>query len=177
MRLIAQQGAKAFYERHHEDCRQKWPHAGAVTLQTCAEYKVAEREPVRGTYRGHEVVTMPPPSSGSTHLVQNFEHAGAVAPGPVGPEQRAQTLCTTWLKAASWPMPTTLNTWATPTVKIPLKGPDLQARYAESLAKTIDPNPLVLPGDQAQPAPAVRKRPDHPLLGGGGEQRRGRDQR
>ena len=31
---------------------------------------MAEREPTRGTYRGHDIVTMPPPSSGGPHLVQ-----------------------------------------------------------------------------------------------------------
>ena len=30
----------------------------------------AARGPVRGTYRGHEIVSMPPPSSGGTHIIQ-----------------------------------------------------------------------------------------------------------
>ena len=43
---------------------------GAMTLQDLAQYKVFEREPVRGTYRGYEVVSMPPPSSGGIHIIQ-----------------------------------------------------------------------------------------------------------
>ncbi len=63
------------------------PHAGAVTLQDLREYKVAERQPVRGTYRGHESVTMPPTLFRRHAPGADLEHAGAVAPGPVGPEQ------------------------------------------------------------------------------------------
>ncbi|MBT8472624.1 MAG: gamma-glutamyltransferase [Marinicaulis sp.] len=43
---------------------------GLITMDDLADYKVIEREPVRGTYRGYEVVSMPPPSSGGVHLIQ-----------------------------------------------------------------------------------------------------------
>jgi gamma-glutamyltranspeptidase / glutathione hydrolase len=43
---------------------------GALTLADLAGYQPVWREPVRGTYRGHEVVSMPPPSSGGVHVVQ-----------------------------------------------------------------------------------------------------------
>ncbi len=43
---------------------------GTITLADLAAYKAAEREPIRGTYRGHEIVTMPPPSSGGIALLQ-----------------------------------------------------------------------------------------------------------
>lgn len=35
-----------------------------------AAYVAPEREPVKGTYRGHEVISMPPPSSGGAVLIQ-----------------------------------------------------------------------------------------------------------
>ena len=72
LRLIGQQGAKAFYEGAiaQKIAAEMAPHAGAITLQDLKSYKVVEREPVRGSYRGHEIVTMPPPSSGGAHLVQ-----------------------------------------------------------------------------------------------------------
>ena len=35
-----------------------------------AAYRAVERDVVRGTYRGYEVVSMPPPSSGSVAIVQ-----------------------------------------------------------------------------------------------------------
>ena len=42
----------------------------AVTELDLARYKVKWREPVRGSYRGYEIVSMPPPSSGGVLLVQ-----------------------------------------------------------------------------------------------------------
>ncbi len=35
-----------------------------------ADYEVKEREPVRGSYRGYEVISAPPPSSGGTALIE-----------------------------------------------------------------------------------------------------------
>ena len=43
---------------------------GIITLDDLARYEAKKREPIRGTYRGYEIVSMPPPSSGGTALVQ-----------------------------------------------------------------------------------------------------------
>lgn len=43
---------------------------GLITAQDLADYRVVEREPVRGTYRGFEIVSTPPPSSGGIHILQ-----------------------------------------------------------------------------------------------------------
>lgn len=43
---------------------------GSMTVEDLANYKAVIREPVRGSYRGHEIVSMPPPSSGGTHIIQ-----------------------------------------------------------------------------------------------------------
>lgn len=43
---------------------------GLVTPEDLAGYRVHEREPVRGCYRGYDVVAMGPVSSGGTHLAQ-----------------------------------------------------------------------------------------------------------
>ena len=43
---------------------------GLITLDDLAGYRIHERPPVRGAYRGHEIVSMAPPSSGGTHIVQ-----------------------------------------------------------------------------------------------------------
>jgi gamma-glutamyltranspeptidase/glutathione hydrolase len=43
---------------------------GIITREDLAQYAAKEREPIRGTYRGFEVVSMPPPSSGGVVLVQ-----------------------------------------------------------------------------------------------------------
>ena len=43
---------------------------GLITADDLAHYEVKEREPVHGTYRGFEVISSPPPSSGGTVLIE-----------------------------------------------------------------------------------------------------------
>lgn len=43
---------------------------GHITLEDLEKYKPIERTPIVGTYRGYEIVSMPPPSSGGIALVE-----------------------------------------------------------------------------------------------------------
>jgi len=43
---------------------------GLITAGDLANYEVKEREPVRGSYRGYEIISAPPPSSGGTVLIE-----------------------------------------------------------------------------------------------------------
>jgi gamma-glutamyltranspeptidase/glutathione hydrolase len=43
---------------------------GLLTLKDLKEYEATIRKPLVGNYRGYEIVTMPPPSSGGAHLIQ-----------------------------------------------------------------------------------------------------------
>jgi gamma-glutamyltranspeptidase/glutathione hydrolase len=43
---------------------------GLVTAKDLADYEVKERAPVRGTYRGYEIISSPPPSSGGIALIE-----------------------------------------------------------------------------------------------------------
>jgi gamma-glutamyltranspeptidase/glutathione hydrolase len=45
---------------------------GIITAKDLAQYEVKEREPIRGTYRGYEIVSAPPPSSGGTVLIESL---------------------------------------------------------------------------------------------------------
>jgi len=45
---------------------------GLITEDDLAHYEVKEREPVRGTYRGYDVISAPPPSSGGTVLIESL---------------------------------------------------------------------------------------------------------
>ena len=45
---------------------------GLITADDLAHYEVKEREPVRGTYRGYEIISSPPPSSGGTVLIESL---------------------------------------------------------------------------------------------------------
>ncbi|MEQ8826995.1 MAG: gamma-glutamyltransferase, partial [Parvibaculum sp.] len=72
LKKIAEQGPDGFYKgRVAEAISQSVEEAGgAMSLEDLAGYKAVIREPVTGTYRGHEIVSMPPPSSGGTHIIQ-----------------------------------------------------------------------------------------------------------
>src|SRR3954468_1336180 len=43
---------------------------GIITAQDLANYEVKDREPVHGTYRGYDIYSAPPPSSGGVALVE-----------------------------------------------------------------------------------------------------------
>ena len=43
---------------------------GLMTMEDLRGYLAKERAPVRGNYRGHEIISMPPPSSGGAVLIQ-----------------------------------------------------------------------------------------------------------
>lgn len=43
---------------------------GLITAEDLAAYEVKERQPIRGTYRGYDIISAPPPSSGGVALIQ-----------------------------------------------------------------------------------------------------------
>ena len=69
---IAKEGRDGFYKGAVADAivAEMKRGKGLITHQDLTGYEAHERAPVRGTYRGYEVVSMPPPSSGGTALVQ-----------------------------------------------------------------------------------------------------------
>ena len=72
LKLIAEQGPDAFYKGAIADeiVRDQAAHDGLITKEDLANYQAVEREVVRGTYKGYEIVSMPPPSSGGIHIIQ-----------------------------------------------------------------------------------------------------------
>ncbi len=72
LQAIAQQGPDGFYhgaagERIVEAVRGA---GGRMTVDDMRSYRVVEREALRGTFRGREILAMPPPSSGGVHVIQ-----------------------------------------------------------------------------------------------------------
>ncbi|GAF52331.1 LOW QUALITY PROTEIN: gamma-glutamyltranspeptidase [Psychrobacter sp. JCM 18900] len=72
LKRISVQGLDGFYKG---ETAQKLVKAvneagGSMSLQDLANYQAIAREPVKGDYRGYEIVSMPPPSSGGIHIVQ-----------------------------------------------------------------------------------------------------------
>ncbi|AOY88019.1 gamma-glutamyltransferase [Marinobacter salinus] len=72
LQRIADEGVKGFYEG--ETARliaaEMRRHDGLITEKDLKNYQPVVRSPVHGTYRGHDVYSMSPPSSGGTHIVQ-----------------------------------------------------------------------------------------------------------
>jgi gamma-glutamyltranspeptidase/glutathione hydrolase len=70
--LIGRDGAKAFYDGAIGAAivAEARAHGGLITAADLKNYKVVERAPVHGNYRGYDIVSMPPPSSGGVHVVQ-----------------------------------------------------------------------------------------------------------
>jgi gamma-glutamyltranspeptidase/glutathione hydrolase len=72
LRAIATDGPDAFYkgwiaDRFAEDMA---ANGGLITKEDLAAYEAKERAPVKGTFRGHEIVSMGPPSSGGVALIE-----------------------------------------------------------------------------------------------------------
>jgi gamma-glutamyltranspeptidase/glutathione hydrolase len=69
---IAHEGPRAFYTGPIADEIVAATRAagGRMTRGDLEGYVAIEREPVRGTYRGYDIVSMPPPSSGGVHLIE-----------------------------------------------------------------------------------------------------------
>jgi gamma-glutamyltranspeptidase/glutathione hydrolase len=72
LRAIAEGGADAFYKGAIADliATDMKANAGSISKEDLAAYQAKERTPVKGTYRGYEIVSMPPPSSGGVALIQ-----------------------------------------------------------------------------------------------------------
>ncbi len=72
LQLIADNGPDAFYRGPIADKIVATMEAGGglIDKAALAAYEPVVREPLRGSYRGYDIVTMPPPSSGGVHVIQ-----------------------------------------------------------------------------------------------------------
>ncbi|WP_163866591.1 gamma-glutamyltransferase [Myxococcus eversor] len=69
---VAKSGAKGFYSGTVAKGIVDTVKAGGgvLTLEDLASYKTRPREPLEGSYRGHRILTMPPPSAGGVAVLQ-----------------------------------------------------------------------------------------------------------
>ncbi len=72
LKEIAKEGPDAFYKGKvgKKIAKDMEKNGGIITMKDLNNYKVEELEPVWGSYRGYDVASMPPPSSGGVHIVQ-----------------------------------------------------------------------------------------------------------
>ena len=109
---------------------------GIMTMEDLANYQIKIREPVQGTYRGYTILSVPPASSGGTHLIQmlnimeNFDVAKSVQGSAANAHLWAETLKMTFADRSKYMADTDF-------VKVPLAGLTSKA-YAKTLAAKID---------------------------------------
>ena len=72
LELIQNNGADGFYKGENAERLAGFMAdiGGIITEEDLLKYESQEREPIRGTYRGYDIVSMPPPSSGGVVLVE-----------------------------------------------------------------------------------------------------------
>jgi gamma-glutamyltranspeptidase/glutathione hydrolase len=80
---IAREGPRAFYEGPIAEKIVAGVRGagGLMTLDDLKAYRPVIRTPVRGTYRGYDIVSMPPPSSGGVHLIEMLNVLEGYTPG------------------------------------------------------------------------------------------------
>jgi len=72
LKRIAEHGPDGFYKGETADLivAEMQRGGGIITHEDLANYEPRRRTPIKGTYRGHEVLSMPPPSSGGVAIVE-----------------------------------------------------------------------------------------------------------
>ncbi|MEK7829443.1 MAG: gamma-glutamyltransferase, partial [Acidobacteriota bacterium] len=109
-----------------------------MTVEDLKNYKPVERAPLRGKYRGHEIITMPPPSSGGIAMIEmlNILERYDLKKMGAGSAQSIHLMVEAMRRAFA----DRAEFLGDPDfVKVPVAG--LTSRgYADKLAATIDPN-------------------------------------
>jgi len=137
---LKEKGPREFYEGRTAQLIAEGMKAngGLITEKDLKEYEATIRKPLTGSYRGYEIVTMPPPSSGGTALLEMLnilENYNLAYSGPgssdtihllVESQRRAFADRAEFMGDADF-------------VKVPVEGL-ISKKYATELAQTIDPD-------------------------------------
>ncbi len=124
--------------------------AGLITADDLAHYEVKEREPVRGTYRGYEVISAPPPSSGGAVLIEILNILEGYDLGKMG-DRSAQSMHYT-IEAFRRAFFDRAEFMGDPDfAKIPV-AQLIDKRYAAAWEETIDPAHATASKDLKRPA-------------------------
>jgi gamma-glutamyltranspeptidase/glutathione hydrolase len=88
---IAQRGPDAFYRGRVAEAivRAMGKYHGLITLADLAQYQAKIRQPLRGHFRGYEILAIPPPSSGGVILI---EMLNVLEPLDLGPPNSYQSI-------------------------------------------------------------------------------------
>ena len=120
---------------------------GLITVGDLADYEVKEREAVRGTYRGYEIISAPPPSSGGIALIEILNILEGYDLAKYGRTARAMHLTLEAFRRAFFDRAELLGD--PDFSKIPV-APLIDKKYASDWRDSIDP-------DKASPNKELRR--------------------
>jgi gamma-glutamyltranspeptidase/glutathione hydrolase len=147
LNAIAHGGPKAFYQGHiaRQIADAVTKAGGIMTADDLKNYHAVERKVVRGSYRGYDIVSMPPPSSGGVHLIEMLNVLEGYDLAKLGRGEQALHLTIEAMKRAY--ADRALYMGDPDAVKMPIAGL-LSKKYAAVLRDGI--------GDKATPAADIR---------------------
>ncbi|MCG3161559.1 MAG: Glutathione hydrolase proenzyme [Acidobacteria bacterium] len=139
---MIKQGPREFYEGKTaqliEESMRRAAKGGKpwMTVEDLKNYKAVEREPLRTTYRGHEIITMPPPSSGGIAMIEmlNILERYDLKSMGAGSSQAIHVMIEAMRRAFA---DRAQFLGDTDFVKVPVAGL-ISRKYADKLAATID---------------------------------------
>ena len=147
---IARGGASEFYEGEtaRRLVKEMEAHGGLFTLADLKDYQAVERPVLRGRYKGYEILTAPPPSSGGVGLLQmlgvlensGYEEAGHGAAATI--HFVAEAMRRYYADRSEYLADP--DFFAVPVARL------LDRRYIEKLRRSIDPA-HARPSDQIRP--------------------------
>jgi gamma-glutamyltranspeptidase/glutathione hydrolase len=149
LEAVAAGGPRAFYEGviAEKIVASLAANGGIMTRDDLKNYRAVERPVVRGTYRGYEIFSMPPPSSGGVHLVEILNILEGYPLRELGAGSAATLhLMIEAMKPAYADRAEFLGD--PDVVKVPVAGLTSK-RYAATLRAAIDP-------ERARPAQSIR---------------------
>jgi gamma-glutamyltranspeptidase / glutathione hydrolase len=147
LQAIAQDGPEAFYQgRIAEEIAAAVRGAGGImTADDLKNYRAVERSVVRGTYRGYDIVSMPPPSSGGVALIEMLNILEDYDLGKLGRGERSLHTMIEAMKRAYADRAVYMGD--PDSVKMPIAGL-ISKKYAAALRASI--------GKKATPAADIR---------------------
>jgi gamma-glutamyltranspeptidase/glutathione hydrolase len=150
IRLISDSGAAAFYRGSIADsiAAQMGRDRGLVTKADLARYRPVWRDPIRSSYRGYSLISMPPSSSGGitvTEMLNILEAYGP--PAPFGSAERVHAVASASQRAF---MDRNAKLGDPAFVRVPLSTLTSKS-YARSIARSIS-------RDRADPTTRVASR-------------------
>lgn len=153
-------GPREFYEGQTaqllaDDMRE---HGGFITLDDLKNYHAVIREPLKGSYRGYDLLSMPPPSSGGVALFEMLNILEHFPIASMGHDSSAKYHLV--IEAMRRAFADRAEFLGDPDfVRVPVSGL-ISKKYADELAKNIDPGHATPSGAIGHGPPARYESPE-----------------